>query len=200
MHTSKSMHSPDRARDAARFLLTLPAVVFLAACGGASGATSAEGAPPPSTPPVSSHGPKVHFEYTTLTGAPLSTSTLAGRISVIGFAATYDPASQAQARFLTALLRHHTPRINVALLVLEPPENQILVEVFAQSLRLPYPVALADAATIAGQGPFTGLHHVPSIIILDAEGREASRYLGLMDDTALETAVRAVEALRKARR
>jgi hypothetical protein len=169
----------------------------LAMCVAACGASEAKSTPPPKPVVVAPRGAKVHFEFTTLSGAPLSTSTLAGRISVIGFAATYDFASQAQARFLAVLLRKHTPRINVALLVLEPPENQVLVETFVQTLRLPYPVALADAATIAGQGPFTGLHHVPSVVILDAEGREASRHLGMMDDAALEKAVRAVEALRK---
>jgi cytochrome oxidase Cu insertion factor (SCO1/SenC/PrrC family) len=193
------MHSPDRARFAVQTSLTQAVVLLVAACG-SQAATPPNAGPSHDAVQVSAQGPKVHFEYTALDGTPLSTSALAGRISVIGFATTYDPASQAQARFLTVLLRRHTPRLNVALLVLEPPENQILVETFAQSLRLPYPVALADAATIAGQGPFTGLHHVPSVVILDAEGREAYRYLGLLDDTALDKVVRAVEALRKAPR
>ena len=45
---------------------------------------------------------------------------------LIGFVATYDVASSAQARFLSGLLHHHTPRINTALLVLEPEDNRPL--------------------------------------------------------------------------
>jgi hypothetical protein len=112
---------------------------------------------------------------------------------VIGFVTTYDVASQAEARFLAGLLRDHKPRLNVALLVLEPPENRPLVEAFAATLKLPYPVALAGAATIAGEGPFAGLHHVPSVVILDREGREALRQLGFTTQNALEELVRAVE-------
>ena len=118
---------------------------------------------------------------------------MSGRISVIGFVATYDAASQAQARFLTALLKRHVPRINVAILVLEPPENRPMVEAFVGALRLPYPAALADAATIAGHGPFAGLHHVPSVVILDREGRERWRHLGLIQENDMDAAVREVE-------
>jgi hypothetical protein len=140
-----------------------------------------------------SRGPRVEFELVTVDGKPLSTQTLAGRISVIGFITTYDIASQAEVRFLGDLLRRHKPRLNVAVLVLEPPENKPMVEAFASALGLPYPVALAGAATIAGRGPFAGLHHVPSVVILDREGREVFRHLGLIGEEALDQAVREVE-------
>ncbi len=119
--------------------------------------------------------------------------TLAGRLSVVAFLATYDVASQAQARFLSSVSRSHKPRINVAALVLEQPENKPLVEAFVGVLHLNYPVALADAATIAGEGPFAGLHHVPSVVILDREGREAWRHIGLTDEAALDAALKHVE-------
>jgi len=54
-------------------------------------------------------------------------------------------------------------------------------------------VALADSATIAGDGPFAGLHHVPSIVILDRESREVFRHVGLIEEAALEQAIRSVE-------
>jgi hypothetical protein len=175
----------------------LSIAMLAAACGSAPSTEPAT--KPTGTMPATGAGPKVHFEYVTISGQLLSTQTLAGRISVIGFVTTYDYASQAQARFLSVLLRRHTPRLNVALLVLEPAENQILVETYVKSLRLSYPVALSDAATIAGHGPFTGLHHVPSVVILDAEGREAWRHIGLIDEAGLEQAVRAVEGLDRSR-
>ena len=77
--------------------------------------------------------------------------------------------------------------------MLEVPDNRPLAEAFVAALGLKIPVAMADAATIAGDGPFAGLHHVPSIVILDREGREAWRHLGFIEQKELEQAVRAVE-------
>lgn len=111
----------------------------------------------------------------------------------MGFITTYDVASQAEVRFLVGLGRTHAPRLNVAFVVLEGRENRPLIEAFAAALSIPYPVAIADAETLEGQGPFAGLHHVPSVVILDRQGREVWRHLGLIKEAELEQAVRAVE-------
>ncbi len=78
--------------------------------------------------------------------------------------------------------------------MLEAPENLPLVEAFTASLGLGFPVAIADSATIAGEGAFAGLHHVPSVVVLDRAGREAWRHVGFVNEAALDAAVRAVEA------
>jgi hypothetical protein len=171
-------------------ILAALALTALAACGSEAGAPQAESPAVVRAP----SGPRLAFSYETLDGKELSPASLAGRISVIGFVTTYDLPSQAQARFLAGLLRTHTPRINVALLVLEAPENRPMIEAFVASMRLPYPVAIADAETIAGRGPFAGLHHVPSVVILDREGREALRRLGLTTQAELDELLRSVEA------
>jgi hypothetical protein len=155
--------------------------------------------PPPETPEAlaavaRARGPAVRFRFDAIDGRPVSTAAFANRVSVIGFLTTYDVPSQVVARFLSTLERRHTPRVNVAALILEAPENLPLVEAFAASLRLGYPIALADAETIAGEGPFAGLHHVPSVVVLDRSGREAWRHVGFVGEAALEAAVRAVEA------
>ena len=111
-------------------------------------------------------------------------------MSLIVFAATYDTASQAQARIAQAILRQHVPRINVLLVALEPPHHRMLVDAFAQSLNLSYPVALADADTIAGRGAFEGLQHVPSVVLLDRQGRERWRHLGLVREEGVRRALR----------
>ena len=64
--------------------------------------------------------------------------------------------------------------------MLEPPENRPLVETFATSLDLHYDVVHADQRTTAGDGPFPGLHHVPSVVLMDRDGREVWRNLGLI--------------------
>jgi hypothetical protein len=138
-------------------------------------------------------GAPVHFSFETLQGKAITSEGLRGRVTVVAFLTTYDFPSQAAARFLSSIARRHTPRINVLGLILEAPENRPLVEAFTDALKLPYPVALADEATIAGEGAFAGLHHVPSIVILDREGREAYRHVGLIEETAIDDAIRAVE-------
>lgn len=146
----------------------------------------------PLSAPVDRAAP-VRFEYPSVNGEPLTSGSLLGRFSVIGLIATYDTASQAQARFLADLRVHHKPRVNVALIALEPLENKPMIEAFASAMNAGFPVAIADAATIEGRGPFTRLHHVPSVVILDREGREVWRRVGLADEATIDAALRDLE-------
>ncbi|MFO0757570.1 MAG: TlpA disulfide reductase family protein [Byssovorax sp.] len=180
---------------AARARRALAAQALLASILVAGIACSSPAAPPPERPrPEVPAGRILSFSFETVDGKPLSTETVAGRFTVIGFIATYDIASQAEARFIGGLARHHAPRINAALLALEPRDNLPLVQAFAQGMGIELPVALADAATIAGEGPFAGLHHVPSVVLLDRQGREVWRRVGLTDEATIELALRAAEA------
>ena len=138
-------------------------------------------------------GAKRTFSFQTLDGRPVSSGDYRGRMTIIVLGATYDTPSQAQARFVNAVVLHHAPRVNALLLILEPTENLPLAQAFADSLDLRYDVAMADAATIAGKGAFPGLHHVPSVVVLDREGREVWRKLGLINDKAIRAALRSAE-------
>lgn len=149
--------------------------------------------PEPETPkPKIATGSTIRFSYETLDGQTLSTTTLAGRYSVLAFITTYDHFSHAQARFLSSLKNKYVPRINAGLIVLEPPQNRVLVEAFTKVVAPPYPVAMADEATILGQGPFQDLHEVPSVVILDQVGREVWRHKGLATNDMMEAALNAV--------
>jgi len=99
-------------------------------------------------------GTPISFAYPTLDGQVLSTSSTAGPYPVLSFITTYDHFSHAQARFLSTVMNKHVPRINAGIIVLEPPQNRILVEAFVKVVAPPYPVAMADEATIRGEGPF----------------------------------------------
>ncbi len=132
-----------------------------------------------------SNGLPVTFGYETADGGRLSSLELRGRFTVIAFVATYDLASQAQLKVLGHVLRDHSPRVNVAAIDLDPVENKPLVKAFAAKLQAPFPIAIADARTVEGHGPFEGLHNVPSIVILDRDGREVFRHAGAMDERPL---------------
>jgi hypothetical protein len=171
-------------------------LVLVLGCGG----QAATGAPKP-LPMVTSSPPdtakRVDFSYSDLQGKEVSTTSVHGRVTVVAFIATYDVASQAQTRFLSEIEHEHTPRLNVFALVLESAENKPLADAFASALKLPYPLCMADEATIRGEGPFTGLGQVPSIVILDKEGRERYRHLGFVQKAELETAIGVVEGSKK---
>ena len=153
------------------------------------GCSSTTETPPLAVDSEETDGPPRKFAYTTLEGKLVSSKIYRGRMSVIVLFTTFDLACQAQARFLNAVYARHTPRINALLLVLEPPEHQVMVETFVESFDLRYDIAMADAETIAGRGPFPGLHHVPSTLLLDREGREVWRSLGLVEEQALHEAI-----------
>jgi len=129
--------------------------------------------------------PQRRFAYTALDGTVVSSATLRGRMTVVAFVTSYDAASQAQARFLKKVARSHVPRLNVLLLVLEPRGHEPIVRAFADALQLSFPVALADEATIRGEGEFTGMQHVPAVVLLDRKGREVWRHLGLIRSNRL---------------
>jgi hypothetical protein len=159
----------------------------------ALGAACASQRPPPQ--PVFAEIPRgspLSFQYQLADGKGVLTSQLLrGRSTVIAFVTTYDLASQAQARFLTGLMRKH-PLIHVAAIVLEPPDNRPLIVAFRDALELEYPVALGDAALIGGHGPFGDVRSVPSTVVLDSEGRMVWRHFGLAKEEDVENALRGI--------
>lgn len=178
-----------------RSWLALAGAVVSVACAPAAPLTDGvEPKPRASVGERPASGDPITFSWQTTGGQTLTSRDLLGRVTVLVFITTYDVPSQAQVRFASSLSKQHTPRLNVVAVALEPPQNEPLVATFGQMLDLKYPLVLADAATIRGEGPLAGLHHVPSIAILDREGRERFRHLGLMAQEALEEAVKRVEA------
>ncbi len=131
----------------------------------------------------------IQFVYGTTDGDELSSRTTRGRATAILFVATYDLASQVQAKQLQQILKSHTPRINAGAIVLEGAEYATLADVFKQSLALSYPVAMADAATLAGRGPFGRIAELPTVFVLDRSGREVWRHSGPADPAAIDAAL-----------
>ncbi len=115
------------------------------------------------------------FDFVAIDGAHFSTQTTLGRVTVIVFITTYDLVSQIVVRRLAELERARSPRINVGAVVLEPPRNQPLVEAFAATLELPFPIALADQATLEARGSFGKVDVVPTVVVLNRKGVEVWR-------------------------
>lgn len=134
-------------------------------------------------------GPARSFSFVTLEGEAVDSATTRGRATAVLFVTTYDLASQVVAARLSTVLRVHTPRANGLLVVLESAAYSGLAAAFRDSLELRLPVAMADADTLAGVGPFGAVRRVPTLVVLDREGREVARQPGVVTHAEIEKAL-----------
>lgn len=155
--------------------LLASAVLFLCACGAPQDKTLVGRS---DVPTGEARGP-VNFDYPSLDERPVSSAAMRGRLAVIAFVATWDMLSQAQVDYLVAMAKNDGDKVAYALVALQDRRDRELVEVYRKSLNVTFPVALADPATIAGGGPFGDVHSVPTIVLLDREGRILWRNVGL---------------------
>ncbi len=135
------------------------------------------------------HTLPVEFSYRTLDGGRFDSFQTRGRATALLFITTFDWASQVEARRLSLLVTRHRPRANAVAVVVETERYQPLAEVFRSSLRLTYPVAMADQATREGEGPVGPVSRVPLLVVLDRSGREVWRKAGLAESAEIERAL-----------
>lgn len=148
----------------------------------------------PSNEPVGisqSHGEPIKFAYDSLDQRAVSSEAARGKPAVLGFITTYDMLSQAQADFLSVMAKTDGDKISYYLIALDERSNRELVEAFASTLALSCPVALGDPDTVAGRTSF-GTMTVPTVVVLDAEGRIAWRKNGLAKSDELRQVLASV--------
>ena len=131
------------------------------------------------------------FSFKALDGREVSSDAIRGSISVVAFLATFDWASQAQARFVSGIERGHSPRPKCFAVVLELQENRLLVESFVHSLGLTYPVVHATTEELAKT--LLGVRAVPTVLVFDVRGRVVWRSKGLATQDAIDVVLDAVE-------
>jgi len=123
-------------------------------------------------------GPAVDFVFDSLDDRSVSAEATRGKPTVVAFVTTGSLPAQAQVGFLVAMARNDAPRVNYVVVALDSRENRELVELYAKSLSIPFPVALADNQTRAGSGPFGDVTSVPVTVLLDRAGRPTWRIGG----------------------
>ncbi|MCA9632393.1 MAG: TlpA family protein disulfide reductase [Myxococcales bacterium] len=146
---------------------------------------------PAGSPPqgASRSGSLVRFDFPLPGGGHVGSTDVAGRATAVLFITTFDLPSQALAKRVDDVLRSHTPRANAIAVVLEAPKYADLAQAFGESLSLSYPVAMADQASLQGDGPFGDIHEVPVMVVLDYEGREVARFPGVATVEQIEDAL-----------
>ena len=140
----------------------------------------------PAADPVEAEGRVQQFEFGTTDGEELSSATTRGRVTVLVFVTTFDLASQVVAKRLNEVLQTHHPRINAGAVVLEAPNHAPLATAFRSALELSYPVALADLPALEQNSGLGEVRSVPTVLVLNGEGREMVRKLGVCSVSDLE--------------
>jgi len=146
--------------------------LLLAACAGSTPRAASDAPPGVSTAALR---PALDFAFDSLDDRPVSSGSTRGKVTVLVFVTTGSLPAQAQVDFLVAMARNDAEKVNYAAVALEARENRELVELYRKALSIPFPVAMADAGTLAGAGAFHDLSAVPVTVVLDRSGRVAWR-------------------------
>lgn len=171
------------------------AATFVALALGAGSCSSAATAPETATASASARSAPVAYEFPSAGETALvSGETMRGRVTALIFITTFDLASQLTARRLGDVLVSFTPRANAAAVVVEAAVYAELLPAYRTALALPFPVVMADFATQRGAGPFGAITRVPTLVVLDRDGRVVSRHEGALEPDEIRAALRSASA------
>ncbi|MBK6463949.1 MAG: TlpA family protein disulfide reductase [Myxococcales bacterium] len=133
--------------------------------------------------------PVAPFVFDSLDARPVARDALRGKPAVLVFVTTWDIASQAQVGFLVHMAARDGDAVTYALVALHERHERELVEAYARTLKVTFPVALGDADSRVGRGPLGDVHQIPTVLVLDAAGRLVKRHVGLTKSDALRASV-----------
>jgi cytochrome oxidase Cu insertion factor (SCO1/SenC/PrrC family) len=119
------------------------------------------------------------YEFDSLDQRPVSSAAFRGKPSVIVFVTTGDLVGQAQVDYLVRMAQNDGARVNYAMVALHPRKEAVLVDAYRQTLNVDFPVALAGAGATGPTGPFGDISAVPTLVLLDREGRIMWKHTGL---------------------
>jgi hypothetical protein len=138
-------------------------------------------------------GPPAQYSYSDFEGREVSSRSLSGRATLVALITTYDWASQLVLRRVNQTLGSFAPRINAVGIVLEPASYAVLVPPFHKSLELKFPLVMGDVGSLNGAGPFGPIEYVPTVVVLDRDGRERRRFKGPVTVEELTKALRLLQ-------
>jgi hypothetical protein len=140
-------------------------------CAGCAGPSHHPGATEPPGASSVPLGSPVEFAFDSLDERSVNADATRGKPTVLVFMTTSSLPAQAQVDFLIAMAKRDASRVNYAAVALEPDANREIVDLYKKALGIPFPVALANAETLAGVGPFGDVSAVPVTVLLDRAGR-----------------------------
>jgi hypothetical protein len=121
----------------------------------------------------------VNYAFDSLDDRPVSSAAHRGKPTVLAFVTTGDIVGQAQVDYLVAMAKNDGTKVNYALVAMHPRKEIVLVEAYLSALKVEFPAALGDPSVMTPQGPFGEMSAVPTVVILDREGKIAWKHTGL---------------------
>ena len=134
----------------------------------------------PAHQPEPDLGEPIQFTFGTIEGGELSSDTTRGRTTALLFVTTYDLPSQAEAELLRQVLTTHKPLANGAVVMLEAPQAAPLARVWADSIGLKLPIAMASPTLMSGDSQLGRIAGVPTLVVLDRRGRLSMKREGTL--------------------
>jgi thiol-disulfide isomerase/thioredoxin len=135
--------------------------------------------------------PAPDFKLKEFAGKDLTLEASRGKVVLLNFWATWCGPCRAEIPELVALQNRYKDGLQIiGLVVDDDDENEIRKVIASEGIN--YPVALADPETRFAYG---GIAALPTVFVINAEGRVVQKHVGLFDPALYETEVRALLGL-----
>lgn len=135
--------------------------------------------------------PAPDFKLKDFTGKELTLAASRGNVVLLNFWATWCGPCREEIPELVALQSRYKDRLQIiGLVVDEDDENEIRKVIASEGIN--YPVALADPETRLSYG---GIAALPTVFVINPEGRVVQKHVGLFNPALYETEVRALLGL-----
>jgi len=135
--------------------------------------------------------PAPDFKLKEFAGKELTLEASRGKVILLNFWATWCGPCREELPELVALQSRYQDRLQIiGLVVDDDDENEIRKVIASEGIN--YPVALADPETRFAYG---GIAALPTVFVINAEGRVVQKHVGLFNPALYETEVRALLGL-----
>ncbi|HLH44649.1 MAG TPA: TlpA disulfide reductase family protein [Bryobacteraceae bacterium] len=129
------------------------------------------------------------FTITDVDGKKLQMSQFAGKVLVLDFWATWCAPCRAQHPLYEQVKQHYGDRSDVAFLALNTDEDRSLVKPFLQENKWDSRVFFED-----GMARLMGVTEIPTMILLDKQGKVASRMNGFQPENFVQVLISRIDA------
>jgi len=173
-----------------KFTSSVPSIVLLASFVFASFASSCF-AQLPVIRFVRDPDPAPDFKLKEIAGKDLTLEASRGKVVLLNFWATWCGPCREEIPELIALQNRYKDRLQIIGLVVDDDDEKEIRSVMA-SEGINYPVAMADSETRFAYG---GIAALPTVFVVNTEGRVVQKHVGLFNPALYETEVRALLGL-----
>ena len=132
--------------------------------------------------------PAPEFQLKDLAGKDLSLASVKGKVILLNFWATWCGPCRAEIPSLIELQNHYKDRLQIIGLVVDDDDPDAVKQV-VDSEGINYPVAIANNQIRFAYG---GIPALPTLFVINPEGRVVQKHVGLYNPVIYETEVRAL--------